>query len=273
MHLSGANNQPSASIGGARQAAKHYGQTMELREEIIDTETAEGPMAVLVKQPATPPDHGNDWPTVLMFHDGPGIRRATHTFMAKLAAEGYRVICPDLYHRSERLFGVNPEERSPELSEKVMGLIRSVTDDGIQDDADAALAVTGADQADRIAVIGFCLGARAVFRSMMRLPDRVVAGAMWHPSFLADDAGDSPHLSAGKLGQPLYIGIGTADQVQSIEMAQPFFDAVAGLDNVEVEILQGADHGFTWPDHPTYNEAAATEAWAKTTAMFARALS
>lgn len=249
-----------------------YRRGMELLEEVIDAKTNAGEMAILVKQPAGDPDGGGAWPTVVIFHDGPGIRNATHTFMAKLATEGFRVICPDLYHRQGRLLGINPEDRAadPSLSEKMLTWLQSLNDDGIQDDFDRALKATRA--ADRIAVLGFCLGARAAIRSMMRLPDRIVAGATWHPSFLVDSEPDSPHQTASGLTQPLYIGIGTADQVQSIEMHQRFFDVVEPLDNVEVEIFDGADHGFTWPDHPTYNEAAAEGCWDKTLALFNAAL-
>lgn len=247
---------------------------MELLEEIIDTGTNDGEMAVLVKQPAGAPDGGGDWPTVVIFHDGPGIRTATHVFMAKLASEGFRVVCPDLYHRQGRLFGVNPEDRAadPSLSQKMMTWLGSLNDDDIQHDFDRALRATGADTTDRIAVLGFCLGARAVFRSMMRMPDYIVAGATWHPSFLVDSEPDSPHQTAANLVQPLYIGIGTADQVQSIAMHQRFFDVVEPLDHVEVEVFDGADHGFTWPDHATYNEAAAEGCWVKTLALFNAAL-
>ena len=247
-----------------------YLPNMELLEEIIETTTNDGEMAILVKQPAVPPVGGGAWPTVVIFHDGPGIRNATHTFMAKLAAEGFRVICPDLYHRQGHLLGINPEDRAadPSLSEKMQMWLMSLHDDGIQHDFDCALSATGADKADRIAVLGFCLGARAVFRAMMRMPDRIVAGATWHPSFLVDGEPDSPHQTAANLAQPLYIGIGTADQVQSIAMHQRFFDVVEPLANVEVEIFDGADHGFTWPDHPTYNDAAAQGCWDKTLALF-----
>jgi carboxymethylenebutenolidase len=41
---------------------------------------------------------------------------------------------------------------------------------------------------------------------------------------------------------------------------------------VTVEVYAGADHGFTWPDHATYDEPAATGAWTATTALFRRAL-
>ena len=106
----------------------------------------------------------------------------------------------------------------------------------------------------------------------MRLPERFVVGASWHPSFLADDGDDSPHLTAPDLAQPVYFGIGTADEVQSIAMHQRFFDAVAPLAHVEVQIFDGADHGYTWPGTPNYHEVAATESWVKTTKLFAENL-
>ena len=78
--------------------------------------------------------------------------------------------------------------------------------------------------------------------------------------------------AAGELVNPLYLGIGEADEVQSIAMHQPFLDAVAGLDHVDVTTYPGADHGYTWPGYPTYDEAAAETSWTKTLAMFDDAL-
>lgn len=244
---------------------------MELTEEIIDTATADGEMAVLVKQPAA----AGTRPTVVIFHDGPGIRSATHEFMRKLAAEGYRVVTPDLYHRQGRLLGIEPEQIAADrdtYAPMMMGWLRSVTDAGIQHDFDDALSAVGVGDGERVGVIGFCMGARAVARAMVRVPDRIAAGAMWHPSFLADDEPDSPHLSAGDIASPLYIGIGEADEIQSIAMHQRFFDAVAPLDHVEVETFPGADHGYTWPGAPNYHQVASDTSWTKTLTLFDRAL-
>ncbi len=246
---------------------------MELHEEIIDTTTDDGEMAVVVKEPAAPPPDGG-WPTVVVFIDAPGVRPATHEFMARLAGSGYRVITPDLHHRHGRLLGYEPKDRvaDPSVGDVIMGWIASMTDDQIQHDFDRALAACGVGDDTPVAVIGFCLGARAVVRSMQRFPDRVVCGAGWHPSFLADDQPDSPHLTAGELANPLYLGIGEADEVQSIAMHQPFLDAVADLDHIDVTTYPGADHGYTWPGYPTYDEAAAEGSWTKTLAMLDAAL-
>ena len=242
---------------------------METSEQIIDTTTTDGDMAVLITEPTA----AGDWPTVLLFIDAPGVRPATHAFASKLASEGYRVVTPDLHHRHGRLcnaIDTAPPEGSSS-QEMVWGWIASMTDDQIRSDADDALAAANVAPDAPLATIGFCLGARAVYRRMTAEPERVVAGAMWHPSFLADDEPDSPHLTAAELGTPLYVGIGTADQVQSIEMHQRFFDAVAPLDHVEVEIFDGADHGFTWPEHDNYHPAASDGSWEKTRVLFASA--
>lgn len=95
---------------------------------------------------------------------------------------------------------------------------------------------------------------------------------MWHPSFLADDDADSPHLTAHQLKGALFVGIGDADNVQPISLHQRFFDAVEPLDHVDVEVFSGADHGFTWPGYPTYDAHAASRCFERTTAMFGQVL-
>ena len=238
---------------------------MDIQEEEIDTTTDDGDMAVVVTQPTAAPDRGGEWPTVLLFIDAPGLRQATRDFMGRMAGEGYQVVTPDLHHRHGRLL-------VPSSMDEVWGWIGSMTDDQIQHDGARALASAGVSEDKPYAAIGFCLGTRAVYRAIERNPDRVLAGSCWHPSFMADDKPDSPHLTASSMTRPMYLGIGEADEVQSIAMHQPFLDAVAPLDNVEVVTYAGADHGFTWPEGDNYHETAAETSWTKTLAMFGSAL-
>ncbi len=240
---------------------------MDVREETIDTTTDDGEMAVVITEPAgTAPD--GHWPTVLIFIDAPGLRPATREFMARLASNGYRVVTPDLHHRHGRLLHFEPKDRAanPDAASIIWGWIASMTDDQIQHDGERALVAAQVAPDTPIGTIGFCLGARAVYRTMERHP-RVACGAGWHPSFLVDDESDSPHLTAGSLDRPLYLGIGEADEVQSIAMHQRFLDAVADLSHVDVTTFPSADHGYTWPGYPTYDENAAETSWTKTLAM------
>ncbi|MGE3449601.1 MAG: dienelactone hydrolase family protein, partial [Microbacteriaceae bacterium] len=80
---------------------------MHVIAEIVEAASDGAPMAIPRKRPGG----GAVVPTVLLFHDGPGIRSVTHEFAAKLAAEGYDVLVPDLYHRHGRLLGWELHER------------------------------------------------------------------------------------------------------------------------------------------------------------------
>lgn len=238
-------------------------------ETILDADTADGPMAVVRKQP-----DGDARGRVMIFMDAPGIRPSLHEFALRLAGEGYDVAIPDLWHRHGRLIGYEPADIAADPSRRahIGEMLGTLTDAGTTMDREAALAALGWEDG-LVGAIGFCMGARGVHVAMTDHPERFVAGAMWHPSFLTDDTDASPHLSAPGLTGELYIGIGEADQVQSIEMHQRYLDAVAPLDRVTVDTFAGADHGFTWPISPNYHEVAATTSWAATTDLFARRLS
>ena len=227
-------------------------------------------MAVLRKRPAGAPG----WPKVVIFHDGPGIRGATHEFAVKLAREGFDVLVPDLYHRHGRMLGweLHEREANPSIMDRLWALLGSLTDSGIQRDLDAALRAVDVEAEEPMLTIGFCVGARAVFRTMMRYPERFVAGAMWHPSYLVDDEADSPHLSGDQLKGRLFIGIGEDDQMQPLSSHQPFLDVVEPQPGTKVAVYSGADHGYTWPGWPGYDEAAATASFASTLALFREVL-
>ena len=243
---------------------------MEVVESVLETESDGSPMAVLRKRPAGP----GPWPVVVMFHDGPGIRSATHEFATKLAAEGFDVVVPDLYHRHGRLLGweLHQREADPTIVDRLWELLRSLTDAGIQADLDAVLAAVDPRPEEPMAAIGFCVGARAVFRTMVRLPTRFVAGAMWHPSYLVDDGPDSPHLSASRLRGPLFIGVGEDDQMQPLSLHLPFLRAVAELPGIVLATFPGADHGYTWRGWPSFDRDAADASFAATLRLFDGAL-
>ena len=240
---------------------------MAIIEEIIDTDTVDGPMAVVRKHP----DGGSD-KRVVIFMDAPGIRPSLHEFAARLAEAGYDVAMPDLWHRHGRLIGYEPPDivADPSRRAHIGEMLGSLDDTEVRADRDAALAAVGWRDGSA-GVIGFCLGARYVHKAMQELPDRFVVGAMWHPSFLTDDTDASPHLTVDAIGE-LWIGIGDADTVQSIEMHQRYFAAAEGRDNITLRIFEGADHGYTWPVSPNYHEEAATVGWTETLTRFERLL-
>ncbi|NES88928.1 MAG: hypothetical protein F6K13_06760 [Okeania sp. SIO2B9] len=90
-------------------------------------------MAVVVTHPTDAPTDRDAHPAVLLYLDAPGLRPATREFMARMAAEGYTVITPDLHHRQGRLLHFEPKDMAadPTAQQTMRGWIQAMTDDQI----------------------------------------------------------------------------------------------------------------------------------------------
>lgn len=245
-------------------------------EDILEIETVDGPMAVLRKRPTGQ----GPFPVVVMFHDGPGIRAATHQVMTSIAAAGFYVVTPDRYHRFGRFVHVEPEAlmaagRDSDLMRSFFAMVTATSDDKIRLDIDALLSALEHDPTVRSAAygcIGYCNGARTVLRVLSEHPSRFRAGAALHPSFCIDDDAHSPHLAVRNIPGELYVAIGEADHLASVEHNRPLIDELDTLGaRAEVEVLPGADHGFAMPG-PTYHHEAATRAHERAIDLWKRAL-
>jgi carboxymethylenebutenolidase len=247
-----------------------------MHEAILDLPTADGVMGVVAKRP----DGAGPFPVVVLFHDGPGVRDATHELVRRIAAAGYYVVAPDRYYRYGRFVHVAPEELiAAEPDSKLMrdffAMVMATTDDLIRADVDVLLDYLASDPAarpGRMGCIGYCNGARSVLRTVFDHPGRFAAGVGLHPSFCVSPDDDSPHACVSSLDGWFYFAFGEADHTASVEHNQPLIDALRTLgDRATVEILPGADHGFAVPG-PKYHEAAATLAHDRAIELFNREL-
>ena len=227
------------------------------------------------------PDGAGPFPVVVFFHHGPGYDEGSKDLVQMIADHGYYVAAIDRYHRFEpwvtfdlsKMRDPNPD--NPER-DRMMKMLFGTTDDLVEEDVSTLLADLEADPAardDRMGCIGYCIGARSVLRTMANHPDLFAAGIGLHPSFCATKDADSPHVAVPSLPGHLYIGIGEADQMQSVEMNKPLIEAVGELgDRGTVEIHPGADHGFAVPKSPAYQDAAASRSYEQAFAIFEKAL-
>ncbi|GAA1862810.1 dienelactone hydrolase family protein [Pseudonocardia ailaonensis] len=243
-------------------------------EQELAVETADGPMAVAVRRPDGP----GPYPVVVVFHDGPGLRRDVYDIVARVAEAGYYAVLPDLYHRIGPkivfdLAGIGRGPGSPEF-ERLMAAVGSLDDEAVLADVAALLDAVAADPAagsGAKGAMGFCVGARLTFRLLAARPDEFVAGATMHPSFVVTDEPDSPHRSVGRLAAGLFVAFGAADTLAPLEVNAPLREELARA-NATVEIYEGADHGFMFPGMPAYHEHAATGSWKRTLDLFSRSL-
>ncbi len=245
-------------------------------ESVIELATPDGVQAVLAKRP----DRHGPFPAVVMFHDGPGVREATHEVMRRIAVEGYYVVCPDRYHRFGRHLHVDPADIAGEqgdvVRQQMWKWLMGTSEDQVAADLAALLGHLADDEVvidGPMGCIGYCIGARSVLRSLRDHPETFAAGVTFHPSFCVTADDDSPHHVVETFSGELYVAIGSADQLQSVAMNQPFLDAVNAMSGGRglAEIHEGADHGFSVPG-PAYQARAADRSYRMALALFDRTL-
>jgi carboxymethylenebutenolidase len=117
------------------------------------------------------------------------------------------------------------------------------------------------------------MGGPLAFRTAAAMPDRVGAVASFHGGGLVTDAPNSPHLLAAKTRAQFLIAIAANDDERSPKdkdvMKETF--AAAKLP-AEIEVYEGAAHGWCPPDSSVYNEPQAEKAWTRLLALYGKAL-
>ena len=237
------------------------------RTETLETE--DGPMGVHVVHP----DGDGPFPVIAYFHHGPGLDAGSKESMGWIADWGYYVISHDRYHREEPWYHLASRD-DPAAMDRFWGVLMGTTDEMVATDLDAVLAFVDADPAARAApmgAIGFCIGARSVLRTIADHPVHFRAAVGMHPSFTVTEDPDSPHLVVPIFDGSIYLGYGAEDTMQSPDSQRALIDLVTAHPRGEVEIHEGANHGYTVPG-PAYREAAADRSYARARVAFEREL-
>lgn len=199
---------------------------------------------------------------VLFLIDAFGLRPRTREMAARIAAEGYAVLAPNVFYRAGRA----PVLEMPDFTvgsaretfiARVKPLMDELTPEAMQRDGAAYLDALAAHAPGPVRISGYCMGGRLGWRVATSHPDRIAALACFHTGGLVTDAEDSPHRSAERLRCELYLGFADADPSmtaeQIAELERALDDAGAAY---QAEVYPGAAHGYTMPDTPAYDEDA-----------------
>lgn len=241
-------------------------------EKLVDISTAAGAMATYIYEPTTDPEG-----VIILYMDAAGIRPALRAMADRMSDDRFIVLMPDLYHRLGRLvsFDTATARRDEAYLAEVIRHIRSVRIEDALSDAKDALAWLDMDRGDRLpaATIGYCMGGPFAFSAASRFPDRVKAAASIYGVGCMTDQPDSPHLGLPKIKAELYFAYAEKDEHAPISEVPVLEDALAEGDFCyEVEIYQGASHGFAFTDRATFDEAASEHHWKKILELFRRNL-
>jgi len=197
----------------------------------------------------------------------------------RLAEAGYSVLVVNPYYRKAKapVAAEGASFQDPAIREFLMPLAMSLTPATQATDARAFVAFldqqAAVDTARKIGTTGYCMGGPIVMRTAATLPDRIGAGASFHGSRVVTDGPDSPHLLVPQMQASFLFAIAENDHEREPEaknILRKTFDE-AGLP-AEIEVYEGAMHGWCVPDSQVYNEAQAERAWARLLVLFESAL-
>jgi carboxymethylenebutenolidase len=217
--------------------------------------TYEGPegeelMGYLAYQPDAEPR-----PAVIVIQEWWGLNEHIKDVARRFAEAGYVALAPDLYHG---VVTTEPDEARKQAME--LGMRDAVGEIG------QAIAYLQAQDfvEGGTGIIGFCMGGGLVYQSAANL-DSVDVGAAFYGSPLNA-------AQAAQVTVPVYSFLGTADSipVSGLEAMHAVF-AENGVAN-QYQIYDGAQHSFFNETRPSYDEAAATDAWQKTLDWFGQYL-
>jgi carboxymethylenebutenolidase len=207
------------------------------------------------------PDQGKTFPVVLVVQEIFGVHEHIKDVCRRLAKVGYLAIAPDLYVRQG---DVSKMEDIQEIRDKV---VSKVPDSQVMSDLDSASIwadKTGKGDLSRLAITGFCWGGRAVWLYAAHT-NRPKAGAAWYGQLLHptnEFRTKTPLDVAGSLKFPVLGLYGDKDAGIPLEQVEAMRAALhAARSPSEIIVYPDAQHGFNADYRPSYNEAAAKDAW------------
>ena len=214
-------------------------------------------------------------PGVLVWPDIFGLRPAFRQMARRLAESGYAVLVVNPFYRAQKAPTAKEGTQTP-ISE-LRPLAQALNEATQLTDAKAFVAWLDAqpsvDKHRRIGTQGYCMGGPMAFRTAVAVPERVGAVATFHGGGLVTDAPNSPHLQAAKTQARFLVAIAANDDARSPDDKTKLKETFEKAGRpAEIEVYEGAAHGWCPPDSSVYNEPQAERAWARLIALYKSAL-
>jgi len=203
----------------------------------------------------TRPAEKGSFPGMLVFQEAFGVNGHIRDVAQRIAHEGYVAIAPELYHRTAPQGFEVPYDNFPAL----MPHMKALTEQGLIDDVRASyewLRDSNHVTHDRIGSIGFCMGGRVSFLANSAVSLRASI------SFYGGSIAPNLLPRTASLHGPMLFFWGGLDKHIPQEQIHSVIDAVKAANKPYINVeFSDADHGFFCDARPTYNPAAAKEAW------------
>lgn len=230
---------------------------MIVHSEVVLTSGAHnGPRGYLVR-PADEVLH----PGIVLIQEWWGIEPHVLDLAQKLAAQGFIVLVPDLYH--------GQVATEPDDARKLVMLVRENTDRALSE-VELALEYLrhhAQAQPKKLGLMGFCMGGMLTFKTASRYP-HLGAISPWYGGGYDPTTEDLTKINAPILA--VYGELDGGIPPAQIELIEKTIRA-AGKD-ITVKVYAGAGHAFLNNTHGSYNAVAAKDAWQMALDFFKRYL-
>jgi carboxymethylenebutenolidase len=213
------------------------------------------------------PDDGSA-PGVLFYMDAFGLRPQIADMADRIAAWGYTVLAPNVFHRDGVVADLADDR------DHAMDRVRALTPVLVAADVPAYVsALREACASGPVGTTGYCMGARLAVRTANGHPDDVAAAGGFHGGGLATDDPDSPHLGVAGARAEFVFGHADNDRSMPPEAVARLGQALSEAGRMFInDVYAGAPHGYTMNDTPAYHPASAERHYRVLEELFARTL-
>jgi carboxymethylenebutenolidase len=232
----------------------------------VAIQTADGTMPAYFARPAGVKNP----PVIIVAMEIFGLHEYIKDVTRRIAKLGALAVAPDYYFRLGDLAKISDVQ-------KLLPLVNSKPDSELISDLGDTVewAKARGGDSDKLGIVGFCRGGRTVWIYSAASP-AIKAGVAFYGS-LVDPASQkqvwphSPVELASEMKAPvlgLYAG---KDQSIPVSQVETMKAGLASADKTaDFKIYETAGHGFHADYRPSYDAAAATDAWTQMTAWFKR---
>jgi carboxymethylenebutenolidase len=204
-----------------------------------------------------------------MLMDGAGIREGLRQNARTLAAQGYIVALPNLYHRAA---GDGPTGDLTDMA-RITELNNRLTPQDVTGDVESCIRFAEPRRCGGVGLIGYCMGGRLSITVAQALGERIAAVVSLHPGYLSTRSPNSPDRHLDAFRARLYLATPEHDEHLSKSAFARFKQALAAHKiDFEAEIIAGAEHGFGVPGRAHFHPQGADHCWTKAFGLFAQTL-
>jgi len=204
-------------------------------------------------------------PGIVLIQEIFGVNKVMRDLADGFAAQGYTVMCPDLFWRQEP--GIQITDKTQEEWNKAFSLYQGFNVEKGVDDLKATLAALRKHPActGKVGSVGYCLGGKLAY--LMGTRTDADANVGYYGVGIQDSLGEAKNLK-----KPLLLHVAAKDQFVPPEAQAKVKDALKGNALVAIYTYNEQDHAFARVGGAHYDKAAADQANGRTAEFFKKNL-